>query len=72
MTASDMVINERLWVHLGPTTEEGLADFGVYNGAWDGVVDFKRKVLWAKFYPDTLIPLESLRPAVRGECAPYY
>lgn len=72
MNYSDVVLNERIWVQLEPTSDDGLASFGVYNGAWDGVIDFKRKVYWAKYYPDTLIPLESIRPAVRAECSPYY
>lgn len=66
------VINESLWVELSDTDENGKATFSVYNGGWDGVVDFNRKVLWANRYPDHLIALTSIRPAVKGECEPYY
>lgn len=66
------VINESLWVDLSATNENGIATFSVYNGAWEGTIDFNRKVAWANYYPEHLIPLTSIRPAVKGECEPYY
>lgn len=72
MNISDSVINESIWVAMGVAGTDGLARFNVYNGGWYGTVDFNNKVFWANDFPAHVIKLKTIRPAVAGECEPYY
>lgn len=72
MVVTNSVINESIWVAMGETDAEGLAKFRVYNGDWYGVVDFRNRVFWSDRFPDKHNPLNTIRPAVTGECEPYY
>lgn len=72
MSKSVSVINESIWVNIGETGADGKATFYVINGNWDGTVDFRNKKVWCDRFPETVSELESIRPAVKGECFPYY
>nr|DAQ12139.1 MAG TPA: hypothetical protein [Caudoviricetes sp.] len=72
MGKGDFVINESLWVAIGKEDQDGRAKFRVFNGAWTGIVDFNKRTYWADRFPEEHKPITTIRPAVVGECEPYY
>lgn len=66
-----IVINELVFTD-APQQDQGITEGYVYNGDWTIVIDWTDKLLWPKKYPDTKSPVMSVRPAVKGECLPYY
>lgn len=66
-----IVINERLFTD-AKQRDQGVTEGYVYNGDWGIQIDWMNQIFWANVYPNLKHPIKSVRPAVKGECLPYY
>ena len=65
------VINEQIVVEISDSYV-GCQQFFVLNGAWRGTLDYAAGEYWADMYPTDKTAIHTIRPAVKGEFAPYY
>lgn len=66
-----IVINESLFTD-AKQQDAGITTGNVLNGAYGIQIDWTNRIYWSNAYPDSKYPIKSVRPAVKGECHPYY